>query len=452
MKNTMGTEADKAYRRTLKDTLTLTERIQENTRLHEKIQFLHQMFRYNYDIGLMEYAIRNRQITHTNIDPEIYNLLFSVKNFQTQSVRRLFDSRGPLFVANDLGLILILVSHFDEQGLIQYYCALGPIFTSINAKTNAPSHLSFLPLSVKERISCKNAISALPVVPLQTLVEYAIMLHGCMNNEKITPGDIHYNYTADKIYPKEETATDSNLHKRQMTDYAISIQKLSAAIRLGDTDYIEKNGPSLFTNLKPLNHYHMEHLRFVQDFCLMLTNTCCNAAICGGLPVLEAYDILGNYLSHFEQKKKEADLYQLLHVMEMDYAARVKKTRFQKGHGIIDECLYYIDSHLSKDLKLETLAEKFGYSPNHLGKLFCETVGMSFRQYITSRKIALAKELLAIGGITIHEVSERCHFSSVSYFSKVFTKETGMTPQEYAHGRQHASSTTPPTFKCPTEA
>lgn len=428
----IDTEETKAYRRTLKDTLTLQERTKANAKLHKKIRFLHQMFCYTYNIGLLEYTVRDQKLSFTNLDPDIHSLLLPVKEFQKKSTRRLFDSHGPLFSADSLGFIHVLISHFDEQGLIQYYCGLGPVFTSAKAKADAPQKLSALSLSVKENIACRRALAELPVIPLSILVEYTIMMHGCMNNEEITPGDIHYNYTAERDYPEEETATESSVSKNSLIGNAIALRKMWNAIQSGDVSYIECSTPSLFTDLNTSNYARIDYLRLVKDYCLMIADTCCNAAVHGGLPVVEANDVLDNYLYQFEQNQTEADLMHSLRIMEMDYAARVKRFRQADICPIVDECLSYIHSHINNDLKLEDVAKALHYSPNYLGKRFRETTGMTFRAYVTAQKITLAKELLAINGTTAAEISQLCHFSSASYFSKVFLKQTGMTPQEYA--------------------
>lgn len=425
-------ENNKTYCRPPGDKIPQDEHITKNKELHQKIIFLHRIFRYNHEIGLMEYAVNDCELTYTDISPEACELFFPMKEFQNQGTKCLFDSQGPLFVANKLGLVQILVSHFDEHGFLQYCCGLGPVFTTIDARQNAPGKLRSLTLSVKEFIICQKTLPALPVVPLQTMVEYAIMMHGCMNNEKITPGDIHYNYTDSDSYPEEGMATEENLSKNRMTSNVISAKKTWNAIQAGNISYIENNNPSFFVGFQFSKH-RLDSLRLAKDYCLMVASTCLNAAVHGGLSALEANDVLDNYLYHFELCQNEADLYRFLHALELDFATRVRRVRHADHDPVINECISYIQSHQDKDLRLEDVARALHYSPNHLGKRFQEAVGKTFREYMTEQKITLAKELLPLSGVTAAEVAALCHFSSASYFSKVFLKHVGMTPQEYAH-------------------
>ena len=52
-------------------------------------------------------------------------------------------------------------------------------------------------------------------------------------------------------------------------------------------------------------------------------------------------------------------------------------------------------------------------------------------EYILKSRIALAKELLYTSKKSISEISEDCGFSSLSYFSRSFKAEVGLTPLQY---------------------
>jgi AraC-like DNA-binding protein len=49
-------------------------------------------------------------------------------------------------------------------------------------------------------------------------------------------------------------------------------------------------------------------------------------------------------------------------------------------------------------------------------------------EYILATRIVLAKEMLQKTDLTVGEISERCGFSSISYFCRVFKQDTGRTP------------------------
>jgi AraC-like DNA-binding protein len=57
--------------------------------------------------------------------------------------------------------------------------------------------------------------------------------------------------------------------------------------------------------------------------------------------------------------------------------------------------------------------------------------------YILKTRIILAQDMLSKEKLSVAEISERCGFSSISYFCRVFKNETGKTPLEY---RRHLSA------------
>ena len=91
----------------------------------------------------------------------------------------------------------------------------------------------------------------------------------------------------------------------------------------------------------------------------------------------------------------------------------------------------YIDSHFKEYACLERAVEESGIGARRFSELFKESFNITPSKYITSQKIEYAKSLLTTGHFAIAEVSEMCSFSDIYYFSKVFKKETGITPSEY---------------------
>ena len=64
-------------------------------------------------------------------------------------------------------------------------------------------------------------------------------------------------------------------------------------------------------------------------------------------------------------------------------------------------------------------------------KLFKSAIGVSPAKFMINCKTARAKELLSEDYLSLEEIAERCGFSSLSYFCRVFKSSTGMTPGEF---------------------
>lgn len=105
----------------------------------------------------------------------------------------------------------------------------------------------------------------------------------------------------------------------------------------------------------------------------------------------------------------------------------------QSGNRIdIFTTLKYIEENLDKDIREEDVADLCHYSVSYFSKLFHSVIGISFRDYLTSKRINKAKHLLAKQqNEKIASIAYQCGYNDVSYFSRIFKKKTGMTPGNY---------------------
>ncbi len=83
------------------------------------------------------------------------------------------------------------------------------------------------------------------------------------------------------------------------------------------------------------------------------------------------------------------------------------------------------------NLQRDELAAMVHVSPGYLGRIFKKETGASLTDYITKRRIAVAKQLLTKTSLSITGISERVGISYSSYFTKIFKEQVGMTPQEF---------------------
>jgi AraC family transcriptional regulator len=93
--------------------------------------------------------------------------------------------------------------------------------------------------------------------------------------------------------------------------------------------------------------------------------------------------------------------------------------------------LEYINTNLSDQLQLSTLAEVADTNLYHFARAFKQTVGESPHQYVLRRRIEHAKQLLRDPQISVIEASARTGFVDQSHFSKVFRRLVGTAPTQY---------------------
>ncbi len=95
------------------------------------------------------------------------------------------------------------------------------------------------------------------------------------------------------------------------------------------------------------------------------------------------------------------------------------------------KAMFYIEQNLAGDLSLNTVAASVSLSPSHFSRLFKNSVGVSFSDYVTDSRLQYAKVLLAKEHLSIGEIAERTGFNNSNYFSTTFKKHNNMTPKEY---------------------
>ncbi|MEW6410142.1 MAG: PocR ligand-binding domain-containing protein [Nitrospirota bacterium] len=91
----------------------------------------------------------------------------------------------------------------------------------------------------------------------------------------------------------------------------------------------------------------------------------------------------------------------------------------------------YIWNNYNQNISLQKLAEAVGISSYYLSHLFRKEMGISFLEYLTSVRIAVAKSLLKQATMTVLDVCLEVGYQDPSYFAKVFTKKEGVHPSEY---------------------
>ena len=86
--------------------------------------------------------------------------------------------------------------------------------------------------------------------------------------------------------------------------------------------------------------------------------------------------------------------------------------------------------HYSDFRDVKGMAEFFGYNERYLIRLFKKNTGMTPHEYLTSKKIARAQEMLAETDMTIKSIASVLKFDYY-YFLRLFRKHTGMSPSEF---------------------
>ncbi|HEY3251490.1 MAG TPA: AraC family transcriptional regulator [Ignavibacteria bacterium] len=91
----------------------------------------------------------------------------------------------------------------------------------------------------------------------------------------------------------------------------------------------------------------------------------------------------------------------------------------------------YIYSNYSEKIDLDTLAKVACLSPHHFLRSFKNAFGQTPHNFLTTRRIESAKELLINSGKSITEICQLVGFESLSSFGVLFKKHHGMAPERF---------------------
>lgn len=91
----------------------------------------------------------------------------------------------------------------------------------------------------------------------------------------------------------------------------------------------------------------------------------------------------------------------------------------------------FIDANLANDITLDSLADLAQLSRFHFSRSFKASFGVSPIRYITSRRLQVARDLLASQQKCVSEVASLVGFGTVQQFIRVFREDTGLTPGEF---------------------
>lgn len=106
--------------------------------------------------------------------------------------------------------------------------------------------------------------------------------------------------------------------------------------------------------------------------------------------------------------------------------------------SLMRDVISYINDHLTEPLTLDGLAEHFFVSKYYLLHAFKDYTNLSVHQYIISKRIILAQNLLS-GGSSPGAAARVCGFNDYAGFYRAFVKHTGVTPQAFCKNGQQAA-------------
>jgi AraC family transcriptional regulator len=106
----------------------------------------------------------------------------------------------------------------------------------------------------------------------------------------------------------------------------------------------------------------------------------------------------------------------------------------------VQSAIKFIEAHLNEEISIQEVASQSGFSQYHFHRIFNAVVGESGKDYIRSRRLAIAADELLQSDTSVLELALRSGFESQEAFTRAFKKMFRTTPGAYRKNGQPVSA------------
>jgi AraC-like DNA-binding protein len=174
-----------------------------------------------------------------------------------------------------------------------------------------------------------------------------------------------------------------------------------------------------------------DRVRNAKNYSIIMNTLLRKAAERGGVHPYYIDKLSSDFAAKIERMSHLSENSELMREMFRSYCRLVRRHATKNLSVVVQKAKLLIDSDLSANLSLKTVAENQNVSLGYLSDVFKRETGKTVTEYIRERRIEHAKYLLGTTQLQIQTVALHCGIVDVHYFSKIFKKETGKTPKEF---------------------
>jgi AraC-like DNA-binding protein len=105
----------------------------------------------------------------------------------------------------------------------------------------------------------------------------------------------------------------------------------------------------------------------------------------------------------------------------------------EKMHGTdpVESSISFMQQHISNLLSLEEIARSVNFSASHYSAIFRKKTGFAPIEYFNHLKIQRACQYLHFTDLRVKEIADKLGIEDPYYFSRLFTKLMGVSPNSY---------------------
>lgn len=97
----------------------------------------------------------------------------------------------------------------------------------------------------------------------------------------------------------------------------------------------------------------------------------------------------------------------------------------------LSPAINFVKQHYNERIYSDAVARMCGMSATHFSRVFKQSYGLTFQDFLLRFRVCEARELLNRPGANIADVGYLVGFSDPSYFGRIFKRYVGVSPSEY---------------------
>lgn len=376
------------------------------------------------------FAATGVHIALLNHNRPIYSSLGEMLSLNSQIHWDLFKPEHNPYFCNIPPNILYGAVHVEgtDNNVI-----LGPIF-NIPANEELCSQLTnYLGIPAELTSLMQEILRNMPPMNSMQLTRHLALIHLTLNGQQVAYDKI-YN-ASDIVLPetKEASAQAKQLEQGDLHNSYYFELELYQKVREGSREQLsrffqENTHISLKEGL--MAHDPLRHAKNV--FIATIARTGFIGAIPGGLNVEKTYQLMDYYIRECEQLTTVEEVSNLQYAVVMDFCGRTGEAKRPENiSSDVWHCMNYIRSHIYDAISLPDVAACVHRSVSYVSKLFSKELGVHVSAYITRCKLEEAQTLLIYTEKSLSRISSDLCFSSQSYFQNLFKEAFQVTPAQF---------------------
>ena len=326
-----------------------------------------------------------------------------------------------------LGVLELSPDRYVLIGLVSPYLHSRADILKMASGTVLPSHLQQY---------CDRLLRQ-PPVSLEKLKDLICLTSGLLGAEIAAENILFVDNVSDRKLGVSQLDR-SLFEQREKAELHVPVDfetAICAAVESGDRVLLER---SLFAPRHgQVGRMSVNELRQQKYSFVIMAALSSRAAIRGGLPAETAFSLSDLYCQRADVLTDAPPIQNLTFTMLMDFCGKVREIRRRpRTSAVIEKCLDYISVHLHEPIGLEQLSRYCGLCGRSLSLRFRDELGMGVPEYIHREKLREAEYLLRHTEYSLSEITSYLNYPSQSYFTQIFKKYRGLTPQQYRDRRQ----------------